>query len=78
MLNRLIIILPLLLQRSKKCHGHYSTTYHATSQWIIRSDIYTSQYEESVYLKFKIIAIARRFHVSDVVYIWYCIFHISM
>ena len=24
------IILPRLLQRSKKCRGHYSTIYHAT------------------------------------------------
>ena len=31
-------ILPRLLQRSKDCRGHYSTLYHATSQWIMRSD----------------------------------------
>ena len=31
-----IYILPL--QRSKECHGHYSMIYHATSQWIMRSD----------------------------------------
>ena len=27
----LIMILPQLLQRSKRCRGHYSTKYHATS-----------------------------------------------
>ena len=31
-------ILPRLLQRSKECRGHYSTLYHATSQWIMRND----------------------------------------
>ena len=30
----LITILPRLLQRSKECRAHYSTLYHATSQWI--------------------------------------------
>ena len=42
----LIRILPRLLQRSKECRGHYSTIYHATSQWIIRSLLLT-QYEET-------------------------------
>ena len=37
-------ILPRLLQRSKECRGHYYTLYHATSQWIMRSD--THQCEE--------------------------------
>ena len=40
------LILPRLLQRSKECRGHYSTIYHATSQWIIRSLLLT-QYEET-------------------------------
>ena len=31
-------ILPRLLQRSKECRCHYSTLYHATSQWVMRSD----------------------------------------
>ena len=31
-------ILPQLLQRSKTSRGHYSTVYHATSQWVLRSD----------------------------------------
>ena len=34
----LLLILPRLLQRSKECRGHYSTIYHAASQWIMRSD----------------------------------------
>ena len=36
------LILPRLLQRSKECRGHYSTIHHPTSQWIMRSDMYTS------------------------------------
>ena len=36
----LYIILPRLLQRSKECRGLYSTLYHATSQWIMRSDFF--------------------------------------
>ena len=41
-------ILPRLLQRSKDCRGHYSTTYHATSQWVMRNDTHLllSQCEE--------------------------------
>ena len=27
-----------VIKRSKKCRGHYFTIYHATSQWIMRSD----------------------------------------
>ena len=30
--NEFIRILPQLLQRSKRCQGHYSTIYHGTSQ----------------------------------------------
>ena len=37
--NGLYSILPRLLQRLKEYHGHYSTIYHATSQWIINSDL---------------------------------------
>ena len=33
-----IRILPRLLQRSKESRGNYSTLYHVTSQWIMRSD----------------------------------------
>ena len=36
-------ILPRLLERSKKCRCHYFTmTYHATSQWNMRSDAHLS------------------------------------
>ena len=50
-------ILPRLLQRSKECRGHYSTLYHATSQWIMRSDthlFFWHNVKKSVHLKFKI------------------------
>ena len=71
----LISILPRLLQRSKKCRGHYSTCtlYHATSQWIMRSDTHLFFWHNvriSVPLKFKIMSITCRFHVSDVVLAW--------
>ena len=35
-------ILPRLLQRSKKCRGHYSMIYHAMSQLIMTSDTHLS------------------------------------
>ena len=63
-------ILPRLLQRSKECRGHYSTLYHATSQWIMRSDthlFFWHNVQKSVHLKFKIMSITCRFHVSDMV-----------
>ena len=63
-------ILPRLLQRSKECRGHYSTLYHATSQWIMRSDTHLFFWhivKNSVHLKFKIMSITCRFHVSDIV-----------
>ena len=64
------IILPRLLQRSKECCGHYSTLYHATSQWIMRSEthlFFWHNVKKSVHLKFKIMSITCRFHVSDMV-----------
>ena len=72
-------ILPRLLQRSKECRGHYSTLYHATSQWIIRSYTHLSFWhnvKKSVHLKFKIMSITCRFHISDVVLP--CIFRTKM
>ena len=36
-------ILPRLLQRSKKCRGHYSTIYHAMSQLIHISPLTQSE-----------------------------------
>ena len=54
------LILPRLLQRSKESRGHYSTLYHATSQWIMRSDthlFFWHNEKKSVYLKFKIMSI---------------------
>ena len=44
-------ILPRLLERSKKCRGHYSTIYHATLQWIMRTEV---MHKIRVQLKFKI------------------------
>ena len=67
-------ILPRLLQRSKECRGHYSTIYHATSHWTMRSDAHLSFWhnvKKSVHLKFKIMSITCRFHVSDVVFTLY-------
>ena len=28
--------------KKKKCRGHYSTIYHDTSQWVMRSDTHLS------------------------------------
>ena len=39
---QILEILPWLLQRSKRCHGHYSMIYHAMFQWVTRSDIHLS------------------------------------
>ena len=36
------LFLPWLLERSKKCRGHYSTIYHASSQLIIKCDTHLS------------------------------------
>ena len=48
---RLLTILPRLLQRSKKCRGHYSSIHHASSQWVMRSD--TCQLHQWRIQKFK-------------------------
>ena len=64
------LILPRLLQRSKECRGQFSTIYHATPQWIMRNYTHLSFWQnvkKSVHLKFKIMPITCRFHVSDVV-----------
>ena len=75
----LTAILPRLLQRSKECSGHYSTLYHATSQLIKRCDthlFFWHNVKKSVHLKFKIMSIICRFHISDVVLP--CIFRTKM
>ena len=56
-------ILPRLLQRSKKCRGHYSTIYHAMSQWVIRSETHLSfghNVKNSLRLKLKVMSITCR------------------
>ena len=73
-------LLPRLLQRSTECHGHYSTIYHATSQWNIRS--YTHLYfwqnvKKSMHLKFKIMSITY-LDFTFQLWCWPCIFRISM
>ena len=60
----LLYILPRLLQRSKECHGHYPTIYHAKSKWIMRTDTHLSFWhnvKKSVHLKFRNMWIAYRF-----------------
>ena len=67
--ERLHIILPRILQKSKKCSGHYSTIYHATSQWVMRSETCLSFWHnvnKSISLKFNIISVKCRFQVFDV------------
>ena len=52
-----------LLQKSKKCRGHYSTIYHATSQWVIRSETHLSvghNVKNSLRLKLKVMSITCR------------------
>ena len=49
-------ILPRLLERSKRCRGHYSTIYHATLQWIMRTEV---MHKIRVKLKFKIMWCSR-------------------
>ena len=67
--NILWVIRQRLFQRSKKCRDHYSTIYHAKSQWVKRSDTHLSSWinvKKSVRLKFKIKSIACRFLVFAV------------
>ena len=66
----LYTILPRLLQRSKKCRGHYSTLYHATSQWIMR--MWGNPYIWS--------SKSCQLHVdfTSQLWCWLCIFRISM
>ena len=66
--NEFIRILPQLLQRSKRCQGHYSMICHSTP--LLRES------DKICGWKLKIISITCRFHVFDLVFP--CIFHISM
>ena len=55
------VIRQRLLQLSKKCRNHYSSMYHAKSQWVKRSDTHLSSWinvKKFVRLKFKIKSIA--------------------
>ena len=66
------------MQRSEKCHSHYSTINHGASQWVLRSDRYLSflaQCKEiPFYLIFKIMSITCRFHYFDLVVTLYISF----
>lgn len=64
--NILWVIWQRLLQLSKKCRNHYSSIYHATSQWIMIRDTLFSPWnnvKKYVRLQFKIKSIACRFLV---------------
>ena len=74
----LSFIQPRLLQRSKEWRGHYSTLYHATSQWIMRSDthlFFWQNVKKFVHLKFTIMSVICGFHVSDVVLTFYILYY---
>ena len=67
------------MQRPKKYYdqNHYCTIYHATSQWVIRSDTHIFLWhnvKKSVRLKSKALSITRRFQVFHVVLTLYLSF----